>query len=315
MRNYRNAVPEEFESSPTQAEFSALATARLIALKKGPGGVGIVPVQDGSGNSAHALLGGPGDWLSGIWRQDRHAPGGWHHIKKWRGVPEPYNDFGIREVPDVSRQNRPGGNVFIQGPGPQRHVVYEDIYVQHQRRFIHERGQDEHIESAPPQDVHIGIEGSKVHYQEGEAVEYHHAPKQGLLSWIIKGSPRPQPQAIAAPRQQQESYRGALQSAPVQHAPALPPPQRQRAPALQPPARSLDEAIDFGRLDCQAGAQPHHNPYGTGDGRHGAWAEGWRREAQGRPLGLAPPQRQPVMIEHQPAAPATGWFSSKKQRV
>lgn len=279
-RNYRNAVPEQFESSPTQAEFSALATARLVALKKGPGGVGIVPVQDGSGNSAHALLGGPGDWLSGIWRQDRHAPGGWHHIKKWRGVPEPYNDFGIREAPDMSRRNFPGGNVFIQGPGPQTHYVYEDHKIVHQRRFYHEHGEDQHVNETPPEDVHLNFEPSRVHYQEGPAVEHHHQPKQGLLSWIVKGSPKPQ----AIP-QQQESYRGNLQAIPAQHAPALPPPQR-AAPALQPPARSLDEAVDFGRLDCQAGAQLQHNPYRPDDGRHRAWAEGWRRAAQCRPLAI-----------------------------
>lgn len=218
-------------------------------------------------------------------------------------TPKVYNDFGIRDGHMSRDRNFRGGNINIQGPGRKSIKLEEHIDVYHERIFHHHRLEDRQDGDASPHDTNLTFESSQVNYQEGVHEEIVFAPKQGFVSWLIKGS-----QKQTALPQTREVNRGALQAVPMRQ--ALPPPQRS-APALQPPARTLDEAIDCGRLDCQAGAQLQHNPYRPDDGRHRAWAEGWNREAQGR----GGSRGQPLMIESKPAVPASGWFSTKKQRV
>lgn len=183
-----------------------------------------------------------------------------------RGI---YSDYGIREG-HAMRQKMPGGNVYINGPGAQRHVIYEDHYITRQRRFFYEDAPDEHVNAQPPQDVHIDMEPTQVQHQQGQAVEYHHAPS--FLSWIIKGPPKAQPQALPSPQRGNEEYRGVAQ--------AVPSPTR--APALPAPARSPNGAADEGRQAFHAGAHPPHNPYPPSDGRHGAWLQGWVDESRKR---------------------------------
>lgn len=171
-----------------------------------------------------------------------------------------YIDYGIRDFRGEQRMRRPmpGGNVVINGPGVQRHVVYEDHHIVRQRRFFYEDGKDEHIDNTrPPEDVTINMEPTQVQYREGQAIEHHHKP-QGLLDWIIRGS---QPQALP----QREQNRGELRALP----------QPSSAPALPPPAQSLEEAVAQGADAKRIGKHPNNNPYKPADGRHGAWMRGW----------------------------------------
>ena len=180
-----------------------------------------------------------------------------------------YSDYGIREGHSM-RQRMPGGNVYINGPGAQRHVVYEDHYITRQRRFFYEDAPDEHINAQPPQDVHIDMEPTQVQYQQGQAIEHHHAPS--FWNWMIKGAPNPPPTALPTPQRGNEEYRGIAQSIPA----------RSSAPALPGPAQSPNDATNQGRRAFHAGAHPPHNPYPPSDGRHGAWLQGWVDESRKR---------------------------------
>jgi hypothetical protein len=286
---YRNAKPHNdfIDHWPTVEEREALQEAKRMADAKFNQG------HHGAMTTSHVLVRGGQGARATVWRDAPqsyaawiHAPNsttktGWMPMKAWWGVPEAYNDFGLREGPMDNRRRFGGGTININGPAPQYHTVYEDHYIRRQRRFLYEDGGEEHHGEITPQDTTLDFGTSQVNFQEGQAIEHHHAAKkQGFWGWLAKGTQKQQ----ALPPPQREVNRGSLQAITVGHQPALPTPSRPGLPApRRPEAKTLEEAIDHGRLDAHAGAHPQHNPYPPSDGRHQAWARGWQMAA-GRAL-------------------------------
>lgn len=230
---YRNAKPHNdyIDHWPTQEEMAALHEAKQRSDQmfaqghRGASNMAKVAIRGGNGAVATVWRDAPQAYAAWIEAPNPASQTGWMSIKGWWGVPEAYNDFGIREG-HMSRHNVRGGPINIFGPPRQQHVVEEHIDIYHQRVFNHHWGPDQHIDhdAPPPTDIHV--DPSQVTYHASERViQQVHKPKSFFAFLFSPSSPRQtQQQALPAPQPQ---YRGELRAepAPARHQAALPPPQ------------------------------------------------------------------------------------------
>jgi hypothetical protein len=249
---YRNAKPHNdfIDHWPTIEERDALQAAKRMADAKFAQGhhgamtTSHVPIRGGQGARATVWRDAPQSYAAWIQAPNSTTQTGWMSMKAWWGVPEAYNDYGLREGP-MSRHNVGGGPVNIYGPPVQQHVVEEHVHLYRQRIIHNHWLDDQHVNHGAPPPTDIHVEPSQVNYHASEQViQQVHKPKGFFAFLFSPTAPQRQQQALPSPQPQ---YRGQLRAEPApmrqqaalpQQAPQpqqqfrLPPPRPQQAPVM-----------------------------------------------------------------------------------